>query len=1401
MKRARRSLSFCRSFLRLWFASILLLVGTLAVIGAPPPWWVSRGVLNGRLADDYAVVNQGQLKHIATQAYAEFAQRLGDFPNGIGSMNAPDGTGYRLSQMITQFEAGRLNPTPQTDNAVAVNLGQLKNVAKPFYDRLIEIGFTHQYPWTESTADDDNSALANLGQLKNVFSFDFTSDRDGDGLPDLWELARGFNPDDPSDANADPDYDGLSNIHEFNSGSDPFNIDGDPYIDLPFAVSATRVGHTLVLAGPGGVIPVEQYAWNEFDSFFDASAHRNQYMPYVLRDLTAGDATPFTGNAGQWHWLSPPGNLSVSPSVYGAQLVWSRGSNSVLANFVVEMAVVARSGGIQPWQTLGMVSGSGALTCTYYPTETGARAFRVRATLDSATSAPGNTVLRYCVAGGVSPTEVDGLSIDTDGDGLSDAFEFEIGLDPEAADGDGDGISDATELAAGTDPRMPDVPLPLPPVDDALPFPQMADFPVEFQVVPPKPAVAAAAPCLPRLKRYSATVTWAAAGEGVKAYYLERTLEGPKAGAAGEALFTGLGDWRAIKRISGSQMQYLDRTVLDRRSYQYRVRAIFERTRADGEVEEVSSPASVVRGEIFSGYGVAEYQNVEEGIEIPGNTLSLGGTTVGWMLWTGLGPCDMIALTQLRAVAEGTMTSGSMPLPVIETPSQTPENDRDISFSFAGYTGPQPLAGGGEQLSLVAVTRLVPDLHRPGKMEENRPALEDTGERLLIMSPTPDHLENNQKGLRAGDDGVSKLVVKVGNGQRQGQLTLSVPAGYSLFSATGELILERSLELNNPPANTPLAAACSGGVTLFLKADLGATAGDFVVAITGVTERVSLLPVDIAVDADRNGLIEFGKDTTTAQRPFRFWVNEDDDSAGEDHPSSNQKDYNSNALVSKRDLEDFTRLHVHFGGLEEAIESGAIKVGFEWRDTAGTTPKIKLLRAKTAGLEYLQSESTADSMTVSPFRDVLGEVIPGPPLFMPTGFWTRTSPYGNVPTTLPAARFLLEGGGEGGQGQLILSFWKGNQRIAEGPGVYIKLLSVRKMYERGKVAPPYDEASHIPDPWDNPNPIPLDAVSDAFNWPPDIDPNAEAKTIVFIHGWRMPYREYLTWADSTFKRLWQLGYKGRFYAFRWPTFSGDDDGLPNLEGVLPIVPMPPDGAFTYNPSEYRAWLSGAALANFVNALPNANARYLIAHSMGNVVAGSALLNGMQVTRYAMCNSAMAAMAYNGSIHDYDFETPDTGINAYVRAFGLADKLSAVPTEIVNFGLVPDEALKVWDLNNQLFKPEKTVAAGGKGYNYFPGGLDGHELAYGIQADPGDVFQELRPVTSLSEAMGYVTQSRSKAMGAKEKIGNRVVSFVNMGEGGFEFGVKHSAQWVFSIHKNYPFWKEVLKKFQVDVSNR
>ncbi|MGB8167785.1 MAG: alpha/beta hydrolase, partial [Chthoniobacteraceae bacterium] len=355
----------------------------------------------------------------------------------------------------------------------------------------------------------------------------------------------------------------------------------------------------------------------------------------------------------------------------------------------------------------------------------------------------------------------------------------------------------------------------------------------------------------------------------------------------------------------------------------------------------------------------------------------------------------------------------------------------------------------------------------------------------------------------------------------------------------------------------------------------------------------------------------------------------------------------------------------------------------------------------------------------------------------------------------------------------------------EGGAFYLDLKNVRTMYERAKI--PLN-APQIPDPWTNDQPDILTWVWDPWNWPPDVDPNAEKKTMVFVHGWRMDYAEYLSWADTTYKRLWHLGYKGRFYTFRWPTYSPENANMSLVNLVKP-------GGASYNPSEYRAWLSGPALAGFVNQLPNANSRYLIAHSMGNVASGAALRSGMDVLRYNMCNAAMAAMAYEGSLRpDYIRPTPDTDPEEETRErFGLADKINPTSTTIASFGLGPDAAIGLWAINNALFKPQQFATAK---YVYDPT----LEFAPGLKLYYEERHLLLpttyRVVTSLREAMGYVTASRTNAAGGRMDTNGSINNGPAVDMGSFGFEDEHSAEWVLTIQKTYLFWEEMMTKFQL-----
>jgi len=189
---------------------------------APPDWWTDRAVLIPDVpAKDYAAANLGQVKAIASKAVAEMNERL------------PGGAGPVLNGLVAAWNGPATTGGMRSD-FTAVNQGQLKAIAKPFYDRLAELGYVgpplaagQSHPWTDSLSDDASFAAANLGQVKYLFSFDPSlvmpvdpDDLDGDGLPNAWEERYDFDPMVP-DGDDDPAGDGLTNLQEFAVGRNP----------------------------------------------------------------------------------------------------------------------------------------------------------------------------------------------------------------------------------------------------------------------------------------------------------------------------------------------------------------------------------------------------------------------------------------------------------------------------------------------------------------------------------------------------------------------------------------------------------------------------------------------------------------------------------------------------------------------------------------------------------------------------------------------------------------------------------------------------------------------------------------------------------------------------------------------------------------------------------------------------------------------------------------------------------------------------------------------------------------------------------------------------------------------------------------------------------------------------
>lgn len=541
----------------------------------------------------------------------------------------------------------------------------------------------------------------------------------------------------------------------------------------------------------------------------------------------------------------------------------------------------------------------------------------------------------------------------------------------------------------------------------------------------------------------------------------------------------------------------------------------------------------------------------------------------------------------------------------------------------------------------------------------------------------------------------------------------------------------------------------------------------------------SYLAAELTVDANRDGQIklssEDASDATSTANPYRFWLNDDDDRNGLDHPGSSTKDYTNTEIDSKRDLEDFARLHIYLQGLSGAISSGQVKVGVRWKEVTGD-PGIRIYKAveSDGGTKYLSDDVAAGQQIGGMFRScITGEngrqrVAADGFVFQPD-FWSRL-------TDAHTTQFLLFEGVSEGKGRLIIELYKadGVTKLGEGPGVWIDIKNIKKMYQ---------------------------GPGTTFQQPLDERPQA----IVFVHGWNMSPEGSLNFAETMFKRLWHRGFKGRFATLRWDTHYSDAfDNLPVIGSVV-------EGYLAdYNSSERIAWQSGLALKAVVDALPAGYSRNLVAHSMGNIVAGSALLAGLTVNNYVLLQAAVPASCYDDrdllkqpqsqrpyvgvDVTLWENDTPDDDPVAETRALAYRGRLSGDRGNLVSFYLPNDAATTyAWEFNNDQFKPATTY-----GYTRGAGVVMGTQM--GLWKRIGSIEVGLN---DPFETMPLACRSWSKLVGAESRTAGAIQGNLDLSSETFSlpgatlgFREEHSAQFNRSIQVLQPFYQELLRALKI-----
>lgn len=603
-----------------------------------------------------------------------------------------------------------------------------------------------------------------------------------------------------------------------------------------------------------------------------------------------------------------------------------------------------------------------------------------------------------------------------------------------------------------------------------------------------------------------------------------------------------------------------------------------------------------------------------------------------------------------------------------------------------------------------------------------------------------------------------------------------------------------------------------------------------------------LARAELAVDANRDGQLrlpsEDASDQTSLAKPYRFWINDDIDRShtvdGNDieeddlFESPNGKlDWDDGQINSKRDLEDFARLKIYLGGLQDAVTQGTIKVGLKWKPAPESTgaPSLKVWRnlSPNGGTEYLTDEAVAQQhLNLSSPGLVQGTT----PYLIPTQYWTdvglsAAQPYGN----------LLFEGCTAGKGQLVITLHNSDgTEIGEGPGVWIELKSIEEFYERwtagdGNGGDPATAATRKKFLSRSGN-----SVSYGAGFEYAADAPEEKKYILYVHGWNMQPEEKNRFAETAFKRLYWQGYKGRFGVFCWPAtynFGALVTDNKVWKNKLNSGYSASTDPTNYDRGEWTAWKSSFPLMQLLNGPSGLRATYpslnVVAHSMGNIVIGEALRRLAHVGTtnvvdcYVASQAALPAHSYDGTVaSDLLADVPLATLVIYADG-GHPETPNIYPTWLAENGGAAGRRVNFYNVNDFALWHDSWEA------NQFlkPDGLDDPDQPWtykylGEINAVQDLFKRRTPVWSEDlhlgdatipqnrwEIMAFAAEARSRAVGAKDsELGmDRKVDLQTIwpddtglrGSDGQKWGAHkwHSAQFRSTNMRQGNYWKTLL----------
>ena len=354
------------------------------------------------------------------------------------------------------------------------------------------------------------------------------------------------------------------------------------------------------------------------------------------------------------------------------------------------------------------------------------------------------------------------------------------------------------------------------------------------------------------------------------------------------------------------------------------------------------------------------------------------------------------------------------------------------------------------------------------------------------------------------------------------------------------------------------------------------------------------MPFEVVPDFDRDGVIDdTDRGKVSEDDPWRWWINDDNDEdvvGGDDIPSGsgNGLDVEVNGL---RDLVDWFPLWLDIKQVLQVLPSSTYDYVFENEDNAFNLVETTL--TKDSAGDFLRGEMGSVSERNNPnglhWQDFDGghfKFVQGQNAKLTTEFLDSIEnetggvllmEAGNATTTLL---------------RLVVRKKDGGDQVAEML-FPVSITSVEDMFRHVNLAASaggsVSEANRTGEP---------------TNYPDDLTRN---KNFVFVHGYDVPQDAAQGCHAEAFKRLHQLGSRAKFVGVTWHGDTGVD----------------------YHQAVKHAFLTGEDLGSSLSSLGLPGQTVVAAHSLGNMVASSAIQDtSFSPDYYFMINAAVPIEAYD-----------------------------------------------------------------------------------------------------------------------------------------------------------------------------